>query len=53
MNTADRWTFEPDRLSEALEPWNAIGPSDEERSLVNDLLMDLVIDPIRRGVEDE
>lgn len=47
-----RWRLQPDRLAEAIETWVALGPTAADRERVQEFLMDLVVDPLSRGVED-
>ena len=53
MSTGSRrWTLREDRLAEVIGAWQSLDPSRAERGIVHEFLMDLVIDPLRCGVED-
>jgi len=45
------WSLDRGRLADALERWLSTNPSPHTRALVNEWLMDLVLDPLRRGRE--
>jgi hypothetical protein len=48
------WTFDPDRLEEALQGWRRRHhPSRRARREVAEQLMDLLDDPFRHGQEDD
>ena len=49
---SNRWRLQPDRLAEAIDTWMALGPTTADRERVHEFLMDLVVDPLSRGVED-
>ncbi|MEO8036382.1 MAG: hypothetical protein ABI837_18240 [Acidobacteriota bacterium] len=50
MSTTASWRFQPEPLAEALRRWQP--KSAHDRNSVNEALMDLVVYPFDRGVED-
>jgi len=46
------WTFDQDRLTEALERWRRKHPNHRARRCLNEYLMDLLQDPFEHGQED-
>jgi hypothetical protein len=50
VSTLSRWRLAPQPLAEALRRWNP--RAEPDRRFVNEALMDLVIYPFARGMED-
>ena len=53
MSTDSTWTLDRGCLREALGLWHATDPDASVRERVNEWLMDLVLDPLRRGREED
>jgi len=53
VSSASSWTLDRERLSEALRRWYSLSPDATSIDHVNHFLMDLVVDPLGCGEEDD